>query len=144
MPHPTVLAIDLEGTLISNAVSQIPRPGLLEFLEHCRELFPRVVMFTTVDETRFRVIADLLVQEGVAPAWFARLEYVSWAGATKDLALIPGAAVEDCLLVDDFEAYVHRGQHAQWIRIGTFSHPYEATDTELASAFQELRRRLSM
>lgn len=25
---PTILAMDLEGTLISNAVSQIPRPGL--------------------------------------------------------------------------------------------------------------------
>src|SRR5262245_4845907 len=28
-----VLALDLEGTLPSNAVSQIPRPGLHEFLE---------------------------------------------------------------------------------------------------------------
>lgn len=29
---PTILAMDLEGTLISNVVSQIPRPGLLDFL----------------------------------------------------------------------------------------------------------------
>jgi hypothetical protein len=31
----SVLALDLEGTLISNAVSQFPRPGLLAFLECC-------------------------------------------------------------------------------------------------------------
>ena len=28
-----VIALDLEGTLISNAHSQIPRPGLYRFLE---------------------------------------------------------------------------------------------------------------
>ena len=29
--RPSILALDLEGTLISNAVSQIPRPGLYNF-----------------------------------------------------------------------------------------------------------------
>lgn len=144
MPRPSVLALDLEGTLISNAVSQIPRPGLLNFLERCRELFPRIVMFTTVNEPRFRAIAALLIQESAAPAWFAQLEYVSWAGATKDLALIPNAAAEDCLLVDDFKAYVHSGQHAQWICIESFAHPYEASDTELTKALEVLRVRLSL
>ena len=42
------IALDLEGTLISNAMSQIPRPGLFSFLEECRRLVERVVMFTTV------------------------------------------------------------------------------------------------
>jgi len=41
-----VLALDLEGTLISNAMSQIPWPGLAGFLNRCAELFPRIVMFT--------------------------------------------------------------------------------------------------
>ncbi|AZY51048.1 hypothetical protein C0J09_17435 [Bordetella avium] len=144
MSRPSVLALDLEGTLISNAVSQIPRPGLFNFLERCRELLPRIVMFTTVNETRFRAIADLLIQEHAAPVWFAQLEYVSWAGATKDLALIPNAAAEDCLLLDDFEAYVHPGQHAQWICIESFAHPYEASDTELTKALEVLRIRLSL
>jgi hypothetical protein len=35
-----VLALDLEGTLISNAMSQIPRPGLYDFLEKVNNLFP--------------------------------------------------------------------------------------------------------
>lgn len=142
MPHLSVLALDLEGTLISNAVSQIPRPGLFNFLERCRELFPRIVMFTTVDEARFRAIAGVLAHEHAAPAWFAQLEYVSWTGATKDLALIRDAAVEDCLLVDDFEAYVHPGEHAQWICIDSFSHPYEASDSELMTTLEKLRIRL--
>ena len=38
-----VLALDLEGTLVSNAMSQIARPGLRDFLEFCGEAFPRIV-----------------------------------------------------------------------------------------------------
>ena len=45
---PTILALDLEGTLISNAVSQIPRPGLHRFLEDVRSQFEELVLFTTV------------------------------------------------------------------------------------------------
>lgn len=85
-----VLALDLEGTLISNAMSQIPRPGLAEFLTRCAELFPRIVMFTTVKEDRFRKIARLLVDERVAPSWFAEMEYITWHGETKDLKFVPG------------------------------------------------------
>jgi hypothetical protein len=32
------LDLDLEGTLTSNAMRQIPRPGLAEFLTRCAEL----------------------------------------------------------------------------------------------------------
>ena len=113
MCSPSILALDLEGTISSNAVSQIPRPGLLEFLDRCRELFPRIVLFTTVSETRFRMIADVLIWERAAPTWFARLAYVSWTGTIKDLSLICDAAIEDCPLVDDYEEYVHPGQHDQ-------------------------------
>lgn len=60
MPRLSVLASDWKGTLISNAVSQIPS-RLFIFLERCRELFPRIVKFTTVNETRFRVIACVLM-----------------------------------------------------------------------------------
>lgn len=51
--RPTILALDLEGTLISNAVSQIPRPGLYSFLEHVQGQFDQLVMFTTVEEGLF-------------------------------------------------------------------------------------------
>lgn len=125
------MALDLEGTLISNAMSQIPRPGLFEFLSRCYELFARVVIFTTVKEERFRSIARLLVEEKFAPPWFAHIEYVNWHGQTKDLRFIPESEPHDALLVDDFEIYVHPGQEGQWLQIDFFDYPYEATDTGL-------------
>jgi hypothetical protein len=128
---PVVLALDLEGTLISNAVSQIPRPGLFEFLSRCAEIFPRLVIFTTVKEERFREIARLLVTEGVAPSWFATIEYVDWHGETKDLNFIRGASPDSVLLVDDFESYVHPGQESRWLRIDYFDYPYEESDRGL-------------
>lgn len=130
--------------MISNAISQIPRPGLSSFLVKCRALFPRIVMFTTVSEARFRAIAHLLVSEGAAPDWFAELEVVDWTGKTKDLALITGAAVEDSLLVDDFEGYIHGGQREQWVKVACFDHPYVTSDRELENTLQELRRRINL
>jgi hypothetical protein len=53
----SVLALDLEGTLISNAISQIPRPGLYLFLDNCSQKFDRIVIFTAISEKRFRIIA---------------------------------------------------------------------------------------
>ena len=133
-----VLALDLEGTLISNAMSQIPRPGLFAFLERCRMLFPRVVMFTTVSEVRFRDIARLLVAERYAPAWFLNVEFVHWQGQTKDLSFIPRAQVTTTLLVDDFEVYVHPGQQAQWVAAPYFDYPYLDSDVGLAQVAQKL------
>lgn len=137
--NPDVLALDLEGTLISNAMSQIPRPGLFDFLNQCRELFPRVVIFTTVKEPRFRDIARALVQEGSAPPWFADIEYIHWSGETKNLAFIPGIEPQQALLVDDFERYVHPGQEAQWLKIDYFESPYPDTDAGLSNALAQLR-----
>ncbi|MDO9225219.1 MAG: NIF family HAD-type phosphatase [Pseudomonadota bacterium] len=126
-----VIALDLEGTLISNAMSQFPRPGLYAFLEACRGRVERVVMFTTVKESVFRPIADLLVAEGHAPSWFRDIEFVTWEGATKNLDWIPGVQPEEALLVDDFEIYVHPGQEAQWLRAPFFDWPYPDDDTGL-------------
>ncbi len=136
-----VLALDLEGTLISNAMSQIPRPGLAEFLTRCAELFPRIVMFTTVKEERFRKIARLLVDERVAPTWFADMEYIAWHGETKDLQFVPGVHPHQVLLVDDFEKYVHPGQEAQWLQIEHFDHPYSSADNGLAKMLNTLATR---
>ncbi|MEZ9668461.1 NIF family HAD-type phosphatase [Vibrio breoganii] len=112
-----VIALDLEGTSISNAISQIPRPHLHTFLDGCLQITERVVIFTTVSKHRFREIAKLLVSEGKAPAWFASMEYITWSGHKKDLAFIPHAKPEGIVLVDDVEEYVAEGQHAQWIEV---------------------------
>ncbi|SEK98958.1 NLI interacting factor-like phosphatase [Variovorax sp. YR750] len=138
-----VLALDLEGTLISNAMSQIPRPGLAEFLTRCAELFPRIVMFTTVKEERFRKIARLLVDEKVAPTWFADMEYITWQGETKDLQFVPGVDPHQVLLVDDFEKYVHPGQETQWLQVEHFDYPYSSEDRGLAEVFDALAARIA-
>lgn len=138
---PTILAIDLEGTLISNAISQIPRPGLYRFLEDVNLLFDRLMIFTTVPEDRFRSIAALLVREGSAPPWFAGLHYVRWTGKTKDLQLVcpqTGGA----LLLDDHGAYVHPGQEHLWVQIPLFGSPYPAEDDGLGVALGRLLERI--
>jgi NLI interacting factor-like phosphatase len=66
----STIALDLEGTLISNAVSQFPRPGLLTFLEYCHQNFGRLVIFTAVNEVRFRSIARTLAEAQDVPACF--------------------------------------------------------------------------
>lgn len=140
MKNIEVIALDLEGTLISNAISQIARSGLYSFLEGCRSITERVVMFTTVREESFRKIAELLVQEGMAPAWFASIEYVNWSGKTKDLNWIHGASAGDCVLVDDCSAYIHEKQAGQWLEIKQFASPYPETDIELKVVLNALKQ----
>jgi NLI interacting factor-like phosphatase len=138
-----VLALDLEGTLISNAVSQIARPGLFDFLEDCRKLFPRIVIFTSVNEERFRSIANLLTTEGYAPNWFADIEYITCGGETKNLIFVDGASPEEILLVDDYEKYVHPGQENQWIKVPYFDYPYSDDDLGLREVLRLLRIRVA-
>ena len=85
-------------------------------------------MFTTVKEDKFRQIARLLVEENMAPAWFANIEYVNWQGETKNLEFVPDSVVSDIVLVDDFEIYVQPGQEAQWLQIRYFDFPYADDD----------------
>lgn len=134
---PTILALDLEGTLISNAISQIPRPGLYQFLVDVRAQFDQLMMFTTVPEERFRSIAALLVREGSAPAWFAELHYICWAGKTKDLKLA-SPRLGEALLLDDHHPYVHPGQERLWVPIPLFGSPYPPSDDGLNVALRRL------
>ena len=100
-------------------------------------------MFTTVNEDKFRQIARLLMEEGKAPAWFANIEYVHWQGKTKNLEFIPNAILEESILVDDFEIYVHPGQAAQWMQIAFFDYPYPEHDGGLFKMLNKLEVRLT-
>lgn len=139
--RPTILAMDLEGTLISNAVSQIPRPGLHKFLESAKSLFEELVIFTTVPEPRFRQIAALLACEGAVPSWFASLPYTAWTGPTKDLGRV-SAHIGSAWLLDDYAPYVHPGQEQYWVQIELFGSPYQEDDTGLDDAMATLQKRL--
>lgn len=140
---PTILALDLEGTLISNAISQIPRPDLHQFLEIVRLSFDQLVVFTTVPEERFRSIALLLAAEGSAPAWFAHLRYVKWSGKTKDLSFV-SPELGSTLLLDDHIAYVHPGQENLWVEIPLFGSPYPRDDDGFNVALRRLREQVDI
>lgn len=140
--RPRTLALDVEGTLISNAISQIPRPGLRSFLLAVEARFERLVVFTSVPEPLFRQIADLLVNEGCAPQWFSSLQYIEWSGKTKDLRFV-SEDVGDSLLLDDYAGYVHPGQERLWIHIPQFCAPYEGSDNGLEVALASIPRYLN-
>lgn len=139
--RPTILALDLEGTLVSNAVSQIPRPGLGDFLDYVQLRFSSLVMFTTVDEPTFRRIAQLLVNDGHAPTWFSSLKCTKWSGPTKDLTAV-APLLGQVLLLDDYQGYVHRGQEQWWIEAPHFDYPYPDTDHGLVLVAQLIEQRL--
>lgn len=139
----TVLALGFEETLLSNAVSMVPRPGLLQFLDCAQRLFPRLVMFTAVNEETFRRIAAMLARDGAAPRWFSELEYVQWKGPTKDLRHIIEATPSQVLLVDDLAHRIHDGQESQWVPISAFEPPFNQYDDELSRVLQAIVDRLT-
>jgi hypothetical protein len=137
-----VIALDLEGTLISNAISQFPRPGLYKFLEFCESNFSRIVLFTSVPKNRCQSIALYLVESGNAPLWFEFIEYVNWHGQYKDIQFIDRISSERVLLVDDQEVYIHPQQKQNWILVKEFEPPYTQDDRELDRLIEVLRSRL--
>ena len=141
LPPIRVLALDLEGTLVSNAMSQIPRAGLNTFVVECAKLADRLVIYTAISEPRFRQVAHTLVADHFAPPWFKFLEYIHWSGPYKDLAFIPHADPSAVILVDDNPGYIKPGQEAQWIQAREFAPPYEP-DAELDRILAKLRDRV--
>ena len=90
--NPITLALDLEGTLISNAMSQLPRQGLYAFMEGCAQRFERVVIFSAVRAERTRAILETLAAEGDVPSWVGmgstkicaslKRRILSWSGSS--------------------------------------------------------------
>jgi hypothetical protein len=125
------LALDLEGTLISNVISQVPRPGLFAFLEWCRSRFPDLLIYSGVRERKCRLVAARLIADGFAPRWFGDLRHQYWDGDYKDLRRIEGAELKTTAIVDDRENCIEPSQIRCWIRIEAFDRPYSAGDSEL-------------
>ena len=134
-----VLALDLERTLIDDALSGRPRPGLCSFLAYCDERSERVAIYTTVEEADAReVVADLLRSGHMPTALYDRLEFVAWSGEHKDLAFVADAAPNEVVLVDDDEGWIRADQSEQWIAIAAWD---GGPDGELIRARAELERR---
>jgi hypothetical protein len=110
-----VLALDLERTLISDALTAEPRPGRFDFLAFCNDRFERVALFTTVEhEDAWEVLAELSRRGCVPPALLGRLEYVEWTGEYKDLNFVSDASPDQILLIDDDPGWVRPNQRDRW------------------------------
>jgi len=126
------LVLDIEGTLISNAVSIIPRNGLFEFLDFVYTKFERIVVMTALRESKFREIAGILCQEGYAPVWFVNLEWIPWneqvdggeVNQYKNLKLVQDE-ISEVYIIDDMEIYIEPSQKSQWIPIKSLKSPYK-------------------
>lgn len=136
-----VIALDLEGTIISDAASVFPRPGLHAFLQWCKEHFERVVLYTCVSEDHVREIARELVAEQAVPPWFQDIEYVVWDRPYKDLKYVADATVEEILLVDDKRIFILPEQREQWVQIPSYMPPYADDDAELEILRERLLQR---
>lgn len=140
-PDIKAIALDLEGTLITNAVSILPRPGLYDFLEFCRQTFEMVTVFTAVTRSRVEAIIRLLVEEGSVPGWTAEIPIVDWEGRLKDLCFIEGFEPREILIVDDQAGYIVPEQTSQWIPIREYSMLYPEDDGELLRIRQVIEQK---
>ncbi|WP_150912547.1 NIF family HAD-type phosphatase [Marinobacter halotolerans] len=135
-----LLCLDLEGTLISNAISQIPRPGLYNFLTEVAVLCD-LVLYTSVSEDRAQAIQRMLVCEEVAPTWFANLDIIRPAGTLKPKS---ACGREDAFLLDDQEGVIAPGEHNWWIRINEYLPPYYEDDRALHRVLGEIEIRIRL
>lgn len=143
MANETIIVLDLEGTLISNAVSQFARPGLVQFLDFCKSRFETIYIYTAVSDARCHEIVFNLVSRELAPAWLSDVEFIQWDRQFKDLNNIPNTSPEACLILDDNRDYIVPDQISQWVPIEKFEPPYPATDQELERVEAEILRRIS-
>lgn len=140
-----ILALDLEGVLITNAVSQFPRPGLKAFLNECQAMFGviNICMFTTVPERRFRQIAKQLVAVGYAPDWFKTVRYTDWVGEHKDLRFV-SSDINQVIIIDDYPPYIKQAQKHRLIEVKQYLEPYsheepDASDDELQKVLVKIK-----
>lgn len=134
-----ILALDLEGTLISNAMSQIVRPHLKYFLEEVNVEFDKIVIYTAVSEEKYNEILSLLLKEKSVPDWFKDVEYIKWSGKHKDLNYICNE-IDNVFIVDDCEDYILPEQKLQWIRINQYEYPYSNEDNELLNILKVIKK----
>ena len=131
-----LLCLDLEGTLISNAVSQIPRPGLYTFLEHAAELCD-LVIYTSVSEVQTRAIQKLFVAEKLVPSWFEDLDVLRPVQTQKPKS---ACGRSDAFILDDQECVIIPGEKSWWIRIPEFLPPYPEDDRALSDTIALLKK----
>jgi hypothetical protein len=144
-----VLAVDLEGTLISNVVSRFPRPRLFEFFEFCQRSSFKTVLFTAVDSQFARSVMMQLERLVSIPVGMGMIPIVDWQKKTGDVhnpknlqyvqKMFPSTKLHNIYLIDDCEFFVALGQQLQWIQIEHYGTPYSQDDTELLRIMELIR-----
>jgi hypothetical protein len=137
MSHHRTISLDLEGTIISTAVSQIPRPHLAEFGSFCMDFADGVEIRTGVNQEVAEEIMRLLVSEGSLPPRF-RYEIVDWDRRTdrKDLTNT-GMPLERIVHIDDVPAFALPSQKHRWIIVPEFT-GIEDYDRELVEVVERV------
>jgi len=124
--------------LVSNAVSQIPRPGLYPFLERVIALCD-LTIYTSVCEQRGFAIRKILVVENGATIWFEALNVIQPAGTLKPKS---ACGREDAFLLDDQVSVIMPGEEDWWIQIPEFLPSYSDEDKAHSEALLRLRKLL--
>jgi hypothetical protein len=141
---PKTLALDLEGTIITDAISCFVRPGVRAFLDWAGLVFERIVIYTAVPEHYARQVQEILVEEEDAPGWFAEvpvLNPVEREGAKVKALDVLGPA-GSVVLVDDYEGYVLEADRPWWVGVTQFTpHDECESDRELETVRREIERR---
>lgn len=135
-----LFCLDLEGTLISNAVSQIPRPGLYRFLDCTAELCD-LMIYTSVSPARVEAIRNLLVVEQQAPGWLMDLPVIR---PEKTLKPKPACGRDVAFLLDDQPYVVVPGEKEWWIQIPEYLPPYSEEDRALNDALEVIEIRIRL
>lgn len=133
-----LLCLDLEGTLISNAVSQIPRPKLFWFLEQVNEICD-LKIYTSVSGARVDSIRRLLIDEGATPSWFQDLEVIRPKGNLKPKSK---CGRSDAFILDDQREVIMSDEQEWWIPICEFLPPYSDDDRALERVLTEIKARV--
>ncbi len=128
------IALDIEGTLLSNALRPRARPGLGPFMDFCNQYFTEVVLFTAVPEFTARKAIVTLVESGHMPPGSEHLRYINWSGLYKDLRFVSRSNSEQILIVDDSPVVIHPDQLDQWIQVKSWEQPFGQGDRELFRA----------
>jgi len=135
-----MIALDLEASLIDNAIMGNPRPGLYTFIEFCLDRFDRIALLTTVEESDARQVLYALADAGAIPDEFTNVEYINWEGQYKDLRFASNVNPNEILFLDDDAGWIHPDQTEQWIKIEPWS---SGDDDELARVRQEILSKIS-
>lgn len=135
-PQP-ILAVDLEGTLISNAVSAFARPRLAEFLGWASTRFAQVVLYTAVPAARAAVVLKRVTELDGVPAAVMPTRVLTQEGPCKGLHHVD-RDTWPILLLDDQAGAVCPDEVEQWVPIQPWSAPYANDDDGLRGARQLL------